>query len=319
MSAIEQRLEQLEAAVENIKSCECNCEETLKNYLTKDDASTTYVTIETYNSAIRQLQDAISDLINRIGTLPEGETSVVGYVSDTETTANSAVNKAYEALVAAEAANASASNAQQLLANVGPMAQYTYEKVEQIEANVSAALENAIEQTETAVTSAENAAKKAEQAEDECNKIANETKNYVDTETAALWDALGDLGEGETVATLIQDLESRTKTLEENGGGGGGTMQDYVLQSDYDAQTGYSAAELAAKGTIKQRLDNAENDLDFQTDPTQMGSLAWQIAQKAKSLTEDEVKAIVNAAMSAKPKYQLPYSAADLTAKLSKL
>lgn len=83
------------------------------------------------------------------------------------------------------------------------------------------------------------------------------TKNYVDTETSALWDALGDLGEGETVATLIQGLVNRIKALEEKDTGDG--------------------------------------------------------------LTEDEVKAIVNAAISAKPKYQLPYSAADLTAKLSKL
>lgn len=38
-------------------------------------------------------------------------------------------------------------------------------------------------------------------------------------------------------------------------------MQDYVLQSVYDAETGYSAAELAAKGTIKRRLDNLEESL----------------------------------------------------------
>jgi len=37
-------------------------------------------------------------------------------------------------------------------------------------------------------------------------------------------------------------------------------MQDYVLTSRYNAETGYSAAELAAKGTIKKRLDDLEND-----------------------------------------------------------
>lgn len=37
-------------------------------------------------------------------------------------------------------------------------------------------------------------------------------------------------------------------------------MNDYVLTSRYNAETGYSAAELAAKGTIKKRLDDLEND-----------------------------------------------------------
>ena len=35
-------------------------------------------------------------------------------------------------------------------------------------------------------------------------------------------------------------------------------MQDYVLTTRYNAETGYSAAELAAKGTIKARLDDLE-------------------------------------------------------------
>ena len=35
-------------------------------------------------------------------------------------------------------------------------------------------------------------------------------------------------------------------------------MKDYVLTSRYDAETGYSAAELAVKGTIKKRLDDLE-------------------------------------------------------------
>ena len=37
-------------------------------------------------------------------------------------------------------------------------------------------------------------------------------------------------------------------------------MQDYVLTSRYNAETGYSAAELEAKGTIKKRLDDLEKD-----------------------------------------------------------
>jgi hypothetical protein len=63
-------------------------------------------------------------------------------------------------------------------------------------------------------------------------------------------------------------------------------MKDYVLTSRYDAETGYSAAELAAKGTIKKRLDDLENDYTIlngkfnnELDPTKVGSLAYQIAQ----------------------------------------
>ena len=37
-------------------------------------------------------------------------------------------------------------------------------------------------------------------------------------------------------------------------------MQDYVLTSRYNAETGYSDAELKAKGTIKKRLDDLEKD-----------------------------------------------------------
>ena len=63
-------------------------------------------------------------------------------------------------------------------------------------------------------------------------------------------------------------------------------MQDYVLTSRYDSETGYSAAELVAKGTIKARL----NDLEEQV-----------------------------AALESKPSYALPYTAEQLTALLAKL
>ena len=63
-------------------------------------------------------------------------------------------------------------------------------------------------------------------------------------------------------------------------------MKDYVLTSRYDSETGYSAAELAAKGTIAKRLDDLENDyttlngkFNNELDPTKVGSLAYQIAQ----------------------------------------
>ena len=63
-------------------------------------------------------------------------------------------------------------------------------------------------------------------------------------------------------------------------------MKDYVLTSRYDSETGYSAAELAAKGTIKKRLDDLESEystlngkFNDELDPTKVGSLAYQIAQ----------------------------------------
>ena len=77
-------------------------------------------------------------------------------------------------------------------------------------------------------------------------------------------------------------------------------MNDYVLKTtfntkvgeiegeigDINAQTGYSAAELAAKGTIKKRLDDLESEystlngkFNDELDPTKVGSLAYQIAQ----------------------------------------
>ena len=52
-------------------------------------------------------------------------------------------------------------------------------------------------------------------------------------------------------------------------------MQDYVLTSRYNAETGYSAAELAAKGTIQKRLDELEKDT---------ASLANRIAENNKAI-----------------------------------
>lgn len=53
----------------------------------------------------------------------------------------------------------------------------------------------------------------------------------------------------EKYATLLQAYNAQVKA-----------MQDYVLTSRYNDETGYSAAELAAKGTIKKRLDELEKD-----------------------------------------------------------
>ena len=95
------------------------------------------------------------------------------------------------------------------------------------------------------------------------------------------------------------ELQEKYATLQDAFDKQVSAMKDYVLTSRYDAETGYSAAELAAKGTIKKRLDDLENDYTIlngkfnnELDPTKVGSLAYQIAQNniaiatAKGLAE---------------------------------
>lgn len=64
------------------------------------------------------------------------------------------------------------------------------------------------------------------------------------------------------------------------------SAENYVLTSRYNDETGYSNAELTAKGTIKHRLDELE---------TQIATLLE------------------------KPEYKLTYTASELEAKLANL
>ena len=65
--ALQQQVDALEAYVKTLKSCECNLQEALKDYLTKDEASKTYVTIDNYNTAIALLNQAITNINNTLG------------------------------------------------------------------------------------------------------------------------------------------------------------------------------------------------------------------------------------------------------------
>jgi len=56
------------------------------------------------------------------------------------------------------------------------------------------------------------------------------------------------------------EFQEKYATLQEAYNAQVKAMQDYVLTSRYNDETGYSAAELAAKGTIKKRLDDLEKD-----------------------------------------------------------
>ena len=67
--ALQQQVDALEAYVKTLKSCECNLQEALKDYLTKDEASKTYVTIDNYNTAIALLNQAITNINNTLGDI----------------------------------------------------------------------------------------------------------------------------------------------------------------------------------------------------------------------------------------------------------
>lgn len=56
------------------------------------------------------------------------------------------------------------------------------------------------------------------------------------------------------------EFQEKFATLQEAYNAQVKAMQDYVLTSRYNDETGYSAAELANKGTIKKRLDDLEKD-----------------------------------------------------------
>ena len=56
------------------------------------------------------------------------------------------------------------------------------------------------------------------------------------------------------------EFQEKYATLQEAYNAQVKAMKDYVLTSRYNDETGYSAAELAAKGTIKKRLDDLEKD-----------------------------------------------------------
>ena len=64
--ALQRQVDALEAYVKTIKSCQCDLEKALKDYLTKDEAAKTYVTIDNYNTAIALLQKSISEINEKI-------------------------------------------------------------------------------------------------------------------------------------------------------------------------------------------------------------------------------------------------------------
>lgn len=108
-------------------------------------------------------------------------------------------------------------------------------------------------------------------------------------------------------------------------------MNDYVLTSRYNSETGYSAAELAAKGTIKKRVDDLEEFVaDFENNilpelEAQVAALeailpaTAEVGQYLKVSAVDEdgkISAVETVSVS---EYKLPLTASELVVKLSKI
>jgi hypothetical protein len=91
-------------------------------------------------------------------------------------------------------------------------------------------------------------------------------------------------------------------------------MKDYVLTSRYDAETGYSAMELAMYGTIARRLEALE---------TKIAALEGifpataEVGQYLKVSAVDENGKITALEAVSQAEYKLPYTAAELVEKLS--
>lgn len=87
-------------------------------------------------------------------------------------------------------------------------------------------------------------------------------------------------------------------------------MVNYMLVSDYEYQTGYNAAELAAKGTIKARLDDLE---------ALLYNISAEVGQylKVSAVYSDGTVKALEAVSPAE--YKLPYTAAEIEAKLANL
>ena len=162
------------------------------------------------------LEEALEVLTAKIGTLPEGKNSVIEYVDDSNTLSGNSMKKATEALLAAEAANAKASNAEQLALNSFYMAQEAMGAVTQISESVSASIERA-----------ENAANRAEEA---AKKSEDETERFEDV-AAEINEKIGNLPGGATIIEFFNTVKTTAEAV--------ANVPEHRLP--------YTAAELEAK------------------------------------------------------------------------
>lgn len=79
--ALQTQLNELSAYVKTIKSCKCDLEKALADYLTKDEASKTYQMMEAHLASVQLLQDAIDIINNTFGNVDTTKGTVAEQLS----------------------------------------------------------------------------------------------------------------------------------------------------------------------------------------------------------------------------------------------
>ena len=202
------------------------------------------------------LEDRVAALEALIGTLPEGKNTVVEYIDEAKTIGQSGLTKGTEGLLAAEAANAKASNAEQLAIN----AFYAAQEAAGVAQNTANNMSDAIKRAEDAANEAESWGKKAEDAADDAEEVGQAGLTKANEALLAAESAMAKASNGEQLA--LNAL--------------------------------YAANEALGKiGTLAEGKNNVVEYID-----------------EVRSTAE----AVANA-----PEHKLPYTAAELEAKLSQL
>lgn len=96
--ALQTQLNELSAYVKTIKSCKCDLEKALADYLTKDEASKTYEMIEAHLASIQLLQDAIDIINNTFGNVDTTKGTVAEQLNNMNVLVLQVQNAANEAL-----------------------------------------------------------------------------------------------------------------------------------------------------------------------------------------------------------------------------
>ena len=202
------------------------------------------------------LEDRVAALEVLIGTLPEGKNTIVEYIDEAKELGQAGLTKGNEGLLAAEASNAKASNAEQLALN----AFYAAQEGVQIATQLQSDMEDAIARAENGAKRAEEAEKKAEEAQEAAEAAGQVGLNKANEAQVTAEAAMAKASNGEQLA--LNAL--------------------------------YAANEALGKiGTLAEGKNNVVEYID-----------------EVRSTAE----AVANA-----PEHKLPYTAAELEAKLSQL
>lgn len=107
--SLQTQLNELSAYVKTIKSCKCDLEKALADYLTQDEASKTYETIEAHLASIQLLQNAIDIINNTLGNVDTTKGTVAEQLNNMNVLILQVQNTANEAFSLAEVANSNIS------------------------------------------------------------------------------------------------------------------------------------------------------------------------------------------------------------------